>query len=73
MGQKVVGTTEVLEFMFMAEDLLQRLVPIKYSKAILSISDSPTAMENLSSIKDIVESCREVRATIDKNNVIEIV
>ncbi|WJM63722.1 hypothetical protein QTN46_08975 [Bacillus amyloliquefaciens] len=74
MGQKVAATTEVSEFMFMAEDLLQQLAPIKYSKAILSISDSPTAMENLSSIIDRVESwCREVRATIDKNDVIEIV
>ncbi|NHN20915.1 DUF3102 domain-containing protein [Bacillus velezensis] len=74
MGQKVAATTEVSEFVFMAEDLLQQLAPIKYSKAILSISDSTTAMENLSSIIDRVESwCKEVRATIDKNDVIEIV
>lgn len=74
MGQKISAATEVSEFMFLVEDLLQNIAPIKYSNAIMSISESRIAMENLLSAVNRVESwCKEVRATIDKNNVIDVI
>lgn len=72
-GQKISAATEVSEFMFLVEDLLQNIAPFKYSNAIMNISDSKVAMENLLSAVNRVESwCKEVRATIDKNNVIDV-
>ncbi|MBJ3805188.1 DUF3102 domain-containing protein [Bacillus subtilis] len=74
MGQKISAATEVSEFMFLVEDLLQNIAPVKYSNAIMSISESRIAMENLLSAVNRVESwCKEVRATIDKNNVIDVI
>lgn len=73
MGKLVAATTEVSNFMFLVEDMLQTVAPIKYSNAIMSVSESKTAKENLLSTVNRVESwCREVRATIDKNDAIEV-
>lgn len=73
-GQKISATTEVSEFMFLVEDLLQNIAPVKYSNAIMNISESKVAMENLLSAVNRVESwCKEVKATIDKNNVIDMI
>ncbi|MCY8934369.1 DUF3102 domain-containing protein [Bacillus atrophaeus] len=74
MGQKISATTEVSEFMFLVEELLQNIAPVKYSNAIMNISESKVAMENLLSAVNRVEAwCKEVRATIDKNNVIDAI
>ncbi|WHF25328.1 DUF3102 domain-containing protein [Bacillus altitudinis] len=73
MGKLVAATTEVSNFMFLVEDMLQTVAPIKYSNAIMSVSESKTAKENLLSTVNRVEAwCREVRATIDKNDAIEV-
>lgn len=73
-GQKISATTEVSEFMFLVEELLQNIAPVKYSNAIMNISESKVAIENLLSVVNRVESwCKEVRATIDKNNVIDVI
>ncbi|MEV9652460.1 DUF3102 domain-containing protein [Bacillus aerius] len=73
MGKLVAATAEVSDFMFLVEDMLQTVAPIKYSNAIMSVSESKTAKENLLSTVNRVEAwCREVRATINKNDVIEV-
>lgn len=74
MGQKISATIEVSEFMLLVEELLQNIAPVKYSNAIMNISESKVAMENLLSAVNRVEAwCKEVRATIDKNNVIDAI
>lgn len=72
--RQIEAATSISGLVVEIDNLLKtKLAPIRYSKAILEMSNDKIVVQNLTAIIEAVESwCREMRNYLPNNNIIEV-